>query len=167
MITGCDAVDERDLSEWMVEQRNTFKPKVKPISEPRKFLPEIYAKNNLDDPFEFKKLSDGISADIDASAKKNSALIDEEMKRRRQPLEAFPLDALFFVGVLQKNKTKIALVKFQSQLHQVSIGDYMGASYGRVLDVNESQIKLRELVQEGGGEWVEKETIVQIQEDKK
>jgi type IV pilus assembly protein PilP len=166
-MSACSDSTQQDLSEWMLEQKNSFKPKVQPISEPKKFQPTGYVVDANDDPFNFKKLSDGLAVDLALSKVQNSALIEPELKRRREPLEAFPLDAIFFVGTLEHTKSKkVALVKVNNQIYQVSIGSYLGSNYGKVISISESEIVLRELIQESSGEWIEKPASMQIQEDK-
>lgn len=167
MLSGCSISDEQDLSDWMQEQRNSFRPKVQAIAEPKKFLPNPYQVEGIDDPFNAKKLVDGVAVDLEDSDVKSSALIEPELKRRREPLEAFPLDALSFVGTLEKSKTKVGLLKVNEQVHQIYLGSYLGPNYGKVLSISENEISLRELIQETGGEWIEKITAIPIQENRK
>lgn len=167
VMYGCGSSDDNDLSAWMLEQRNGLQIKPQPIPEPKKFEPNPYTVDQSDEPFNFKKLSDGMAVDIEASKIKNSALIEPELKRRREPLESFPLDALFFVGILEKAKSKVALFKVNNQIYQVGTGSYLGPNYGKVISIDEHEVTLRELIQETGGEWIEKSTAIPIQEDKK
>lgn len=168
LLAGCGVSDEQDLTDWMQEQKNSFKPKVQPIAEPKKFLPNPYRADGVDDPFNTKKLAEGMGGvDHESADAKNSALIEPELKRRREPLEAFPLDALTFVGILEKSKAKVGLLKVNDQLYQVSLGNYLGPNYGKILSISETEISLRELIQETGGEWIEKTTSLPIQENRK
>ncbi|MEN9844229.1 MAG: hypothetical protein RLZZ612_2058 [Pseudomonadota bacterium] len=166
-LVGCGVSDEQDLTEWMQEQRNSFRPKVQSITEPKKFLPNPYRTEAAEDPFNSKKLAEGGGVDLESAEAKNSALIEPELKRRREPLEGFPLDTFAFVGTLEKSKAKIGLLKVNDQLYQVSLGNYLGPNYGKILSISETEISLRELIQETGGEWVEKTTAIPIQENRK
>ena len=49
-------------------------------------------------------------------------------------------------------------------LYQVRVGNYIGQNYGRVTLVNETQVSLREIVQDGAGEWTERSATLQLQE---
>jgi len=86
------------------------------------------------------------------------------MKRRREPLEAYPLDALMMVGSVQRGGAPSALLRADSLLYQVKVGDYIGQNYGRVTRITETEIVLREIVQDTVGEWVERTSTLTLQE---
>ncbi len=46
-------------------------------------------------------------------------------------------------------------------------GNYLGQNYGRVTQITESEITLREIVQDAAGEWIERGTTLQLQENTK
>jgi type IV pilus assembly protein PilP len=94
-----------------------------------------------------------------------SALIEPELNRRKQPLEAFPLDAMSMVGILNRKGQLVALVKVDSLLYQVVAGGYLGQNYGRIVKIDENQIVLREIVQDATGEWIERPAALQLQEE--
>ena len=87
-----------------------------------------------------------------------------EFNRRREPLEAFPLDAMALTGSVLRQGRPVALVTVDKLLYQVKLGDYMGQNYGRVVKIEESRIELREIAQDASGEWVERITALQMQE---
>lgn len=95
------------------------------------------------------------------------ALLTSELNRRKEPLEAYPLDAMTMVGSLDKGGQKVALLKVENLLHQVRKGNYLGQNYGRVTQITESEITLREIVQDAAGEWIERGTTLQLQENTK
>jgi type IV pilus assembly protein PilP len=43
----------------------------------------------------------------------------------------------------------------------------MGQNFGVITAIDESQISLKELIQEGSGEWVERASALQLQEVKR
>ena len=49
------------------------------------------------------------------------------------------------------------------------MGNYMGQNFGVITQISESEVKLKELVQDSAGDWVEKESklLLQGQEVKK
>ena len=49
-------------------------------------------------------------------------------------------------------------------LYQVKVGDYLGQNYGRITQIDETQIALREIVQDAAGEWIERPGVLQLQE---
>ena len=79
-------------------------------------------------------------------------------------LEALPLDAMSMVGSVNKGNVAFALIKVDKQLYQVRLGDYLGPNFGRVIRVTETELGLRELVQDAAGEWTERAVTLQLQE---
>jgi type IV pilus assembly protein PilP len=51
--------------------------------------------------------------------------------------------------------------------YQVRQGDYLGQNYGRVMKINETEVALREIVQDAVGEWIERTASLQLQERSK
>lgn len=71
------------------------------------------------------------------------------------------------VGSMHQNGSETALVRVNKQVYQVKAGGYMGQNYGRIEKISESAIRLREIVQDPAGDWVEKTTILELQEETK
>jgi len=86
------------------------------------------------------------------------------MNRRKEPLEAFPLDAMMMVGTLVKQGQPVALVKVDNLLYQVRPGNYLGQNYGKITKITETEVSLREIVQDAAGEWTERQGSLQLQE---
>ncbi|UUX96537.1 pilus assembly protein PilP [Aquabacterium sp. J223] len=158
-LAGCSA-DEDELQQWMEQQRREVKPNVPPLVPPKKFTPEPYATAEGVEPFSAQKLTVAIKQE----ARQPSSLLAGEMNRRREPLEAFPLDSMTMVGSVAKEGRPQALLRVDNLLYQVKVGDYMGQNYGRVTRITETEVALREIVQDAAGEWIERMTTLQLQE---
>jgi type IV pilus assembly protein PilP len=52
-------------------------------------------------------------------------------------------------------------------LYQVKPGNYLGQNYGKITKVSETEVVLREIVQDATGEWVERTSTLQLQERSK
>ena len=89
------------------------------------------------------------------------------LNRRKEPLEAFPLDSMALVGNLSPKGKSVALVKVDNLLYQVKVGSYLGQNYGKVTKVSETEVTLREIVQDAAGEWIERQANLQLQERSK
>lgn len=162
-VTGCFGPEQDELASWMQQERNSIKPAVKPLPEPTKFEPYSYGGERFVEPFSNEKLASILKSGQSLPAEK-SALIEPELNRRKQPLEAFPLDTMVMVGSLNRAGKLVGLVKVDSLLYQVTPGNYLGQNFGRILKVEESQIVLREIVQDAAGEWIERPAALQLQE---
>lgn len=166
VLTACGSSSGDELREWMAAQRAQAQPKVKPIAEPKQFKPESYTLTNEADPFSKLKLTQALGKETSLAAS-NGALIAPELKRRKEPLEEFPLDSMTLVGSMVRDKKPVALVKVGPLLYQVRPGDYMGQNYGRVVKIVENEITLREIVQDAIGEWIERPASLLLQERSK
>lgn len=165
-LTGCGSSKEDDVRQWMVEERNQTRPKVTPIPAPKQFKPEAYTNAATVEPFSNQKLTQALKRDSSQVAA-NGALVAPELARRKEPLESFPLDAMSMVGSIVKAGQPVALVKVDNLLYQVKLGNYLGEHYGRVIKISETEVSLREIVQDAVGEWIERVATLQLLERSK
>ena len=162
-LTGCGASGVDELRQWMAEQKNQTRPRVKAVAEPKQFKPESYNQVTAIEPFNNQKLTLALKTES-SQAVFNGGLIAPELARRKQALEAFPLDTMALVGTLTKDGQPMALVKVDNLLYQVRPGNYLGQNYGRVTKITETEVALREIVQDAVGEWIERAATLQLQE---
>jgi len=166
-LAACTGSDEEEIHQWMDQQRAATKPKVTPIPEPKQFKPEAYNEEAQVEPFSNQKLAMALKRDQQQQGTASAALLAPELQRRKEPLEAYPLDAMTMVGSLMKQGQPVALIKVDNLLYQVRPGNYLGQNYGKITKVGESEVVLRELVQDPAGEWVERVATLQLQEKSK
>ena len=166
VLVGCGASSEDELRQWMQEQKSQTRPKVTPISEPKQFKPESYTQVTAIEPFSSQKLTQALKRDSTQTAV-SGALIAPELARRKEALESFPLDTMALVGSLIKTGQPVALVKVDNLLYQVRPGNYLGQNYGRVMMIAETEVSVREIVQDAAGEWIERTATLQLQERSK
>jgi type IV pilus assembly protein PilP len=166
LVAACGSSDEEELQQWMTEQRNQTRPKIPPISEPKQFTPQAYTQEGVTDPFSSQKLTQALKRES-SQASANAELIAPELSRRKEALEAFPLDSMAMVGSLLKGGQPVALIRIDNLLYQVRVGNYLGQNYGRITKIGETEVALREIVQDAAGEWIERTASLQLQERSK
>lgn len=159
LLAGCSA-EHDELQQWMEQQRREAKPNVPPLQPPRKFDPQPYTSAQAVEPFSNQKLSVALKAE----ARGPNSLLSSELNRRREPLESYPLDSMIMVGSVNKLGQPYALLRVDNLLYQVKVGDYLGQNYGRITRIAETEITLREIVQDAAGEWIERPATLQLQE---
>ena len=49
-------------------------------------------------------------------------------------------------------------------VYQIRAGNYVGQNFGVVTNVGEGEIKLKELIQDGAGDWTERSSTLQLQQ---
>jgi type IV pilus assembly protein PilP len=166
LLLGCSSSAQEDLQAWMAEQRTLTKPHVQPIPEPKKFTPEAYTQEAATDPFSSQKLTQALKRES-AQSTSNAGLVAPELARRKEPLESYPLDSMSMVGSLIKQGLPVALLRVDNLIYQVRPGNYLGQNYGKILKVGETEVVLREIVQDAAGEWIERTATLQLQERSK
>jgi type IV pilus assembly protein PilP len=159
LLAACSAEHE-ELQQWMEQQRREAKPSVPPLQPPKKFDPEPYGMAQAVEPFSNQKLSVALKQE----ARQPNSLLSAELNRRKEPLEAYPLDSMNMVGSVNKQGQPFALLRVDNLLYQVKVGDYLGQNYGRITRIAETEIALREIVQDAAGEWIERPATLQLQE---
>jgi type IV pilus assembly protein PilP len=117
------------------------------------YEPFAYNAFDLSDPFKPRKIEPN----------RGSSRLAPDLARRKEPLEAFPLESLNMVGVLQQGKSVFALVRTpEKDVYQVRMGNHLGQDYGVVTAVTDGEIRLKELVQDSAGDWSERSSTLQL-----
>ena len=160
LLLGACSADHDELRQWMEQQRREIKPSVTPLQAPKKFDPQPYSSAQAVEPFSTQKLTVALKQE----ARQPNSLLSAELNRRKEPLEAYPLDSMSMVGSVNKLGQPFALLRVDALLYQVKVGDYLGQNYGKILRVAETEIALREIVQDAAGEWIERPATLQLQE---
>jgi type IV pilus assembly protein PilP len=166
LLVGCGSSGDEELRQWMSELRATTKPRVTPLTEPKQFFPQAYSMESGVEPFNAVKLTQALRRESTQSTS-NAALIAPEMARRKEPLEAYPLDVMAMVGSLDKSGMPTALLRVDKLIYQVRVGNYIGQNYGKITKITENSIQLREIVQDATGDWIERAVSLDLQEGKK
>ncbi|MEO8386407.1 MAG: pilus assembly protein PilP [Betaproteobacteria bacterium] len=157
MLAGCGGEQHSDLRAFVKASDDLPRGRIPPLPEVKPYQPIEYAAFDLTDPFKPRKIEPPKNATQVGG-------IQPDPNRRREPLEAYPLEALKMVGVLQQ-KGFFGLVKTpDNNLFQVKAGNYLGQNFGRITAVSDNSIKLKELVQDSNGNWEEKEQTLLLQE---
>ena len=158
-LAGCGSENHEDLRSWMEENTQGLKGQVKPLPEIKPSIIVAYEAGNLLDPFSVQK--------IEPERKKGGGGgggITPDLDRRKEPLEQYPLDTLAMVGLLEQGRVTYALIKADTTLHRVRSGNYMGQNFGVITSISGDGITLKEIVQDADGEWVERTSTLQLQE---
>lgn len=172
LLTAClepeGAAMQQNLDEWVAEQKRLVKPRIATINEPSVFDPQRYEGDANADPFSRVKLTQILSREGQQQERAGMQLLLGERDRRKEELEAHPIDSIIMVGSLAQRGQETALVRVGEMIYQVRVGQYIGQNYGRILAVSENSIQVREIVQDpASGDWQEKMTTINLQEEGK
>jgi type IV pilus assembly protein PilP len=162
LLAGCGDGDVQEVRDWMKQVQRETVPKVKPLPEPKEFVPYAYNPGAAVEPFSEAKLLDEM-ARVAAS---NPNPLQPNANRPRELLENYPLDIMRMVGTLQKGGASYALVQIDAQIHQVRAGQRIGQNHGLVTRISEGAIDIREVVQDATGDWVERKATIELADSK-
>ncbi|AOY00615.1 pilus assembly protein PilP [Jeongeupia sp. USM3] len=154
-LTGCFGEENGDLKAWMKEQSDGLRGRVEPLPEVKPYQPFTYDAFSLVDPFR--------AAKMEVAKRSSNSALAPNMNRPREVLENYDLEKLRMVGTLQQGKVIQALIRApDGNLYRVKQGSYLGQNFGMVTGISESEVKLKEIVEDSGGDWVERETALAL-----
>ena len=153
LLVGCGGSTDEDLKSWMAEQGTASRGKIDPIPPIRPYEAFTYNAFDQAEPFKPRKIETG----------KGSR--GPDMTRRKEALETYPLETLKMVGTLQRGSTMLGLVRANdNKVFQVRQGNYVGQNFGVITSVVEGEITMKELFQDGAGDWAERQSKIMLQE---
>jgi len=165
LVAGCGGEEHGDLKQELAQLTKDFRGQVPPLPQVRPYEPVPYTSEGQVDPFRLDRI-EVAQPGGDKGAKVPEALAMHE-KRVKEPLEAFPLESIQMLGTITQEKETFALVKAGPNLYRVKKGNYLGQNFGVITGIDEGGIKLKELVQDSSGEWVERASGLQLVEGQK
>lgn len=150
LLSACDDSDE-NLSRYILKVKNRPLKPIEPIPSFKPIPIFVFPESdNRRNPFKAMQ----VSSQADKFA--------PNMNRLKQPLEAFPLDALKFVGLLKQGNLVWGLISQPGGLvTRIKVGDYMGQDYGQVVQINDQSIRIEE-TQLMSGRWHKKTVTFQL-----
>jgi type IV pilus assembly protein PilP len=163
-LAACGADEHGDLKQELNQLTKDFRGRVEPLPQVKPYEAVPYTAEGQVDPFRPERI-DVAAQRISPTA--SSSRIEKERDRAKEPLEAFPLESIQMLGTISQANEVFALVKAGPNLYRVKKGNYMGQNFGVVTGIDESQISLKELIQDSGGEWVERNSALQLVETKR
>jgi type IV pilus assembly protein PilP len=162
LAAGCAPSNETELRQWMAEVRQQVRPVTNPVAPPKEFAPFAYESGGMIDPFDPQKVVTAVARQQQVRA--TASTIRPDMERRREALEAFPLDQIKMVGTMRQNNVNVALLNSGGATHMVRVGNYVGQNFGLVTRISEAEVQIKEIVQDAAGEWVERPAKLELQE---
>jgi type IV pilus assembly protein PilP len=159
LLAGCGDSDVREVRDWMEQVKRDTHPAVKPLPEPKDFLPYAYGARQAVDPFNPNKLLGELARAAATSNNPNQP----DLQRPREQLETYPLDTMQMVGTMEKGGVRYALLQVDRSLYQVRTGQRIGQNFGVVTHVGDDAVDIREVVQDAAGEWTGRMTKLELQ----
>ena len=168
LLAGCVSRDMSDLEQWVAEVKARPGGHIKPLPEIKPYEAYTYkgAKEGKRDPFEpfYIKREEQVANIQDTGLTKEMEM--EIQHRNREELEQFELDSLKMVGTMQNSDENWGIVKDpDGVVHRVKVGNYMGRNIGKIVNIFEDKIELREIVKNNDGRWEERQAAIALVEE--
>jgi type IV pilus assembly protein PilP len=155
LLTGCGGDEFQDLSDFVKNSGADMRGKIEPPPEVKPY--ESFAYNNdtnLPDPFKPRKTE---------SHPGGGGINQPDLNRPKESLEEFPLENLKMVGYLYRNKIGYAVIRApDSKLYRVKAGNYAGMNFGLIKEVTDSEVQIKEMIQDSAGDWTERISSLQL-----
>lgn len=158
LLAGCGGEEFQDLRDFVRDSGKDMRGKIPPPPEVKPYEPFAYNNEaNLSDPFKPRK--------PDLRSGSRPGVNQPDMDRPKEALEEFPLEGLRMVGYLYQKKVGYAVVRApDGKLHRVKAGNYIGMNFGLIKEVTDTEVVIKEMVQDSTGDWSERMSSLNLVE---
>lgn len=161
-LTGCGNDDFSDLNQYLSRVKAEPKRAIKPLPEIKIVESFMFNPEGMRDPFKPLVVPEQQNK---AGEQSTEGGIKPDTNRRKEDLEAFPLEILKMVGTVVMKSNLWGLVKADDgTVHRVQVGNYMGKNYGKIIRISTDKIELMEIVPDKPGTWREQKASLALTE---
>lgn len=166
ILAGCVSMDMSDLEAKISEILARPGGEIEPLPEIKPYDAYAYQSREAGarDPFEpFYVEKQKPEEVVDSGLTEE---MEREIKNRnREELEAYELDSLEMVGTIDSQEENWGIIKSpDGTVHRVRVGNYMGRNIGKITNIFEDRIELREIVKNSQGRWEERVAAIALAE---
>lgn len=158
LLSACGNEEFQDLRDFVNNAGADMRGKVEPPPDIKPYEPFAYDNSaRLPDPFRPRK--------AEARGKGGAGQNQPDFSRPREELEDFPLESLKMIGYLHQKGVGHAIVRSaEGKIYRVRAGNYIGLNFGQITAVSETELAVKEMVQDSAGDWTERESTLQLAE---
>ncbi|MBI1174220.1 MAG: pilus assembly protein PilP [Sideroxydans sp.] len=156
LLAGCGGDEFQDLQDFVKNSGAGLRGKIAPPPEVKPYEPFDYDNSTgLADPFKPRK--------PETRGGGRAGLNQPDFDRHKEELEEFPLESLKMVGFLFQDNVGYAIIRSpDGKLHRVKQGNYMGQNFGKITEITDGEVTLKEMVQDSAGDWSERISSLQL-----
>ncbi|GGY78770.1 type 4 fimbrial biogenesis protein PilP [Cellvibrio zantedeschiae] len=156
ILTACSSSsDQQDLKDFMAEAKRRPQGQIDPLPPFQAYQPFTYSAMTLRSPFERP-------APVEREAK-GGRTVEPDLTREKEYLENFNIVNLNMVGTLTKAGKLWALIDDgQGKVTPVTVGNYMGKNFGKIISTDKMQVEVMEIVADGSSGWVERPRVIKL-----
>jgi type IV pilus assembly protein PilP len=156
LLSACSSSsDQKDLQDFMAETKRRPQGQIDPLPPFKPYQPFSYSAMTLRSPFERP-------APVEKETK-GGRTVEPDLTREKEYLEGFNIVSLSMVGTLAKGGKLWALIDDgQGKVTPVTIGNYIGKSFGKIISTDKTQLEVMEIIADGSNGWVERPRIIKL-----
>lgn len=170
VVAGCAQRDMTDLQQFVeTTKRTTPVKKPDPPPEIKPYTPFAYTAQGVKDPFivapfaqeEELELTQALAAQQSGSY----TGVRPDPNRVREELEKYSLGSLKMMGTFRmggNNELWALILAPDGVVHRVQNNNYLGTNHGKIVDITEQRLDLREIVPDGPGRWQERDAFLSL-----
>jgi type IV pilus assembly protein PilP len=167
VLSGCVSTDISDLDRYVQETLARPGGRIEPLPEIRPYEAYAYqsAEQDARDPFVLF-----YEPTVEIMIKEKDIGLTKEMEneirhRNKEELEQYELDSLRMVGTMDNEDNQWGIIQDpEGAVHRIKVGNYLGRNTGKILNVFEDRIELREIVRNSQGRWEERQAAIALEE---
>jgi type IV pilus assembly protein PilP len=147
LLVSCGAPEQQGS-----EPLNATARELEPLPEVEPEQPFAYSAEQFRDPFQPLTFAPA------------DTLSQPDRDRPEEPLERYALESLKLVGVVQINGYCALIKAPDGKTHRARKGNYLGLNQGRIIDIGERRLYLREVVAYDDHTLRERESVLSLDE---
>ncbi|WP_426414941.1 pilus assembly protein PilP [Aestuariirhabdus sp. LZHN29] len=160
LLAGCQSGNEfADLQAYMDEQRARPKGQIQPLPKFTTYEAFTYSAAGMRSPFQ-----PPVAVAVDDTVAPPASTVRPDPNRVKQFLESFDVASFSMVGSMSNEAGVWGLLRGADGVHRVKVGDFLGRNHGRIMSIDENEIKLIEIVPSGKDVWVERPRTIDLRE---
>ncbi|MDR0528191.1 MAG: pilus assembly protein PilP [Zoogloeaceae bacterium] len=161
LLSACGVDSVSDVEDWIREAEKDIKPSIPPIPKATPYFAVAYDAAGRLEPFDVNRLepeskrrnggANGLQPDF------------EKRELRNSLLEKYPLESMRLIGVMNINRQPMGVIEVDNIVRQVKVGDYIGLDFGLITGIADSELTLKEMVEDTDGTWTERANTLLLQ----
>jgi type IV pilus assembly protein PilP len=161
LVAGCEH-EKDDLNIYAANIKAKQKADIPPLPVMKPYEKFSYSAAELRNPF--------VPTVVEVPEEIEEVIVDNGIKpdqhRLKEALESYELSELQLVGTLEQESVWALIRSSDGVIHRVQSGNYIGKNHGEVLSISDTELTLKEIVLEGTGRYVERDTSLSVVEIK-
>lgn len=165
LLAGCISNDISDLDQFTQEMLARPGGRIEPLPEIKPYEAYSYksGKEGGVDPFYLFYQQRPVQTEEIVDTGLTPEMEMELRNRNREELEEYELDSLKMVGTMEDEAEYWGIIISPDGIvHRVSIGNYLGRNVGKIVNIFEDRIELREIVKTNQGRWEERQAALAL-----